>query len=462
MSRKIQHIIVVGCGLHFRERYYSVLQQQADMRISMVIDLEAEEERIRHFFSDKSLTPEQYLFLPDQYRNDLTPEELDKLLCGRIYKKAIDAVIICTEPKAHKAYAIWAVRNNLHVFTDKPLTAFSSRQSSESLLQDFYDISGEIRNEQLNFVVSCERRAHTGYNYVRQFLSDLIRTYRVPITFIDIHFGGGMWNMPDELFYRENHPYKYGYGVMLHSGYHYIDLLFSLMSLNKILYPDMHASTLHALAISPADHLGMIDQAVYERCLHTDRFSEYFQPDNISRLHDFGETDVTLSGDFKSNGKRISHYCLQLMETSASNRGWHQLPENTYISNGRLRQESVIIHVGPLCSIHISSHSLSKQQSADKTEHFTIEIINNTNVTGHAGYIQLNRKDITDMYPEMPLNKGMNVAARQWQLQNFLQGGDAHSSLSSHREGIAFIDKVYRQLQTNMEYANAPNERIHV
>jgi hypothetical protein len=284
----------------------------------------------------------------------------------------------------------------------------------------------------------------------------------VPITFIDIHFGGGMWNMPDELFYRENHPYKYGYGVMLHSGYHYIDLLFSLMSLNKILYPDMYASTLHALEISPADHLGMIDQAAYERCLHTDRFSEYFQPESISRLRDFGETDVTLTGDFKSHGKRVSHYCLKLMETSASNRGWHQLPENTYISNGRLRQESVIIHVGPLCSVHINSHSLSKQQSAEKTEHFTIEIISNTNVTGRAGYIQLNRQDITEMYPELPLNKGMNVAARQWQLQNFLQGGDAHSSLLSHRESIAFIDKVYRQLQTNMEYDNVANERMHV
>ena len=31
----------------------------------------------------------------------------------------------------------------------------------------------------------------------------------------------------------ENHPYKYGYGKLFHSGYHFIDLLAEFVKLNK-------------------------------------------------------------------------------------------------------------------------------------------------------------------------------------------------------------------------------------
>jgi hypothetical protein len=69
--------------------------------------------------------------------------------------------------------------------------------------------------------MSCERRMHQGFIFVKNYLSDLINRYRVPISYINIQFGGGVWLMPDE-FNRKNHPYKYGYGTIFHSGYHYL------------------------------------------------------------------------------------------------------------------------------------------------------------------------------------------------------------------------------------------------
>ena len=32
---------------------------------------------------------------------------------------------------------------------------------------------------------------------------------------------------------RDNHPYKYGYGKLLHSGYHFVDLISIFLRANK-------------------------------------------------------------------------------------------------------------------------------------------------------------------------------------------------------------------------------------
>lgn len=61
----------------------------------------------------------------------------------------------------------------------------------------------------------------------------MVREYNIPITYIDIYHNDGMWNMPSEFLERENHPYKYGYGKLFHSGYHFIDLVAWLMEVNR-------------------------------------------------------------------------------------------------------------------------------------------------------------------------------------------------------------------------------------
>ena len=69
--------------------------------------------------------------------------------------------------------------------------------------------------------------------YIKQLIEETIRQYNIPITYIDIYHNDGMWNMPSEFLYRENHPYKYGYGKLFHSGYHFIDLLAWLLEANR-------------------------------------------------------------------------------------------------------------------------------------------------------------------------------------------------------------------------------------
>ena len=51
-----------------------------------------------------------------------------------------------------------------------------------------------------------------------------VSAVQVPLSYADIYHADGMWVMPHE-WERDNHAYKYGAGKLLHSGYHFVDLL---------------------------------------------------------------------------------------------------------------------------------------------------------------------------------------------------------------------------------------------
>ena len=84
-----------------------------------------------------------------------------------------------------------------------------------------------------NATVTVQRRAHPGYCFVHKLLSDFVKLWRIPISYIDIYHADGMWCMPGEMCTRSYHPYKHGYGKLMHSGYHFLDLLMWLHSINE-------------------------------------------------------------------------------------------------------------------------------------------------------------------------------------------------------------------------------------
>lgn len=459
MKKNVANIIVIGCGLHFRERYFAVLQkyrQEQALSLALVVDLESQKEEIVSFFSDKQLAPKDYLFLPEEYRNVANIDLLNSCLLPKVDKSNVDGVMICTEPKAHKTYALWAIKQGLQVFMDKPLTAFHSLRDSSVLFEDYDEILEAQQKYNVNFVLSCERRGHLGYHWLFTYLKDFLLKFKVPITFIDVHFGGGMWNMPDEFFFRENHPYKYGYGVLLHSGYHYVDLLMSLASLNKLLFPVYWESqTIHAMATNAAGFMHVINQQVYNNLLKTSRFDAYFSDQRLEELQSFGETDVIVMGQFKNEQKPITNFSLQLMQTSACNRAWHELPKNTYLHNGRMRQENLTLHVGTLCSIQVNSKSLFKSGNGSMAEDFTIEVINNANLTEYPLYKKITREELSSLYPELALYDRLNSKSRQWQLLEYLQGRDGKSGLKSHGDSIKLIDNIYQKIRNNLLVAQS-------
>jgi len=392
-------IIVVGCGIHYRSKYHSVLEKQG-ITIALAIDLKAQEETIEAFFSKRSLKPQHYLFLDESYRNHITVEEIEGFVSS-IDLSGVDAVLIATEPKPRKAYALWAAHRKLDLFMDKPITAFSSPDRMDTLLSDFEEIERAVNDSGIRAVVSCERRTNIGYQWLHQY----IRALNLPLTSIDIHFAGGVWKTETEYTEDENHPFFCGYGILLHSGYHFIDLLVTLLNLNGTLH-----KSLRVMASGPS-----------------------------------GEVDFMMIGQGTREGRVATHFSLKLFGTSVSAR---VQKESTPKLKGRLRQESVILHFGHLCSIHVRSHPFQKLwPEVNSIEDFSITVMHSPLLSDRKRILTITRSDLSEMYEQLPLSTSMNTFARQFQLTEFLAGRDGNSSLASHRETVAMLQEIYSLLK---------------
>jgi hypothetical protein len=433
-------LIVVGFGPHFRERYYPVLEQNA-CEIALAIDMQSERSTIMTFLHGRKLIPNNFTFLPEDARNTISEmriaAEIGSVMPGLA---GVTGVLICTEPKVHKPYALWAMRQGLDVFVDKPLTAFGVPGAATGLYRDFCDLAATQKLSDVNVVVSCERRMQIGYRFVFEFLTDFINTHRVPITAIDIHFAGGKWVTPEEYVTMENHPYKYGYGVLLHSGYHFVDLLAQLCDLNRSICDiDFDFLRLSAFARRPAQ---LLSSPVRVR-----NPSNLNEKQNLLRTEAerLGEIDVVAIGEVGNAERPVTLFGLKLLDTSASNRDNWQSLQNPYLEGGRIRQEQVIVHVGHLCSLIVSSDAAPPQDDC-VSENFSITIHRNTAVAGGNRVRRIRRIDLSEN-GGIAKREILNVKARQDQLLSFMEGDNGNSPLCSHRDTARLLDALFERIQ---------------
>jgi predicted dehydrogenase len=437
-------LIVAGCGPHFRERYLSVLQERSDqIEIVLVVDLEAAEPSVRSAFFEASSQPRAFVFLPDNWRIQPDLSKLRATLDKLTGVADADSIMICTEPKAHKVFALWALEHGLAIFMDKPVSAFRCLQDAENLNLDFDELESAREHTTTRFVLSCERRMHLGYRYVEDFLERFMTRYRIPITSVNVNFGGGKWILPFEFPILENHPFKYGYGVLLHSGYHYIDLLARLASFNKAIFDfDLMHPQVNVQAIYPGDLMRMIDSDTYAHILPGTEISERTRELKYAEFTNYGELDLSIQGCYRAFGKHVMGFSAQLVETSVSARSAPIDPPDT----GRMRQESVHIHLGHFSSITVTTNSFGKLIDDDEPEEFNITIATNPVMSDERAVTRLNRRDLSSMHMSVPLKAKLNKLSRQSQLNAFLDGGDARSDLGSHRYTIALLAEIYRQI----------------
>lgn len=400
----MKRVLLIGAGIHYREKYHTVLTNH---EIVMVVDLKSQEKVIREFFGDY---PIKYLFLDESYRNTITSFQIEKLI-GKI---EVDAVLICTEPKVRAEYALWAARRGFAMFLDKPATIDLAS----------FDV---LLSMNPKAVVSCERRVHKGYKLLFQIIDTFTERFGVPLTNIDIHYGGGVWHTLHEYCYEENHPFQYGYGVLMHSGYHYVDLLASFLKYGK-----GNEITMHAVCSTPKDYINLC--APHE-------FSHLgYKNENVPNLEGFGESDVHAIGQLKCEGMVSTNFSLKLLGTTLSTRSKVAREEKL---PGRIRQEIVILHFGHLMSIQINSTQLKRIDSCRfSNEQFEITILRNP-LVGGSGVERIQREDITEE------RCSLNTAARQWQLSDFLQGGDGCSSLESHRTTMDLIESIREAIHSH-------------
>lgn len=279
-----KRLILIGLGPHARRIYYPLIEKHAkeqSIQLNLVVDVESQRENIERYLSSRLLQPERLFFIEEGKRHTQQLDGALAQLLTEIANQGCDGMIIASEASTHEQYIAWAVNHDIDVLTDKPPIAPSNVStqidSAEAIFQHYLMLEQELKTSRSNLLIQCQRRSHIGYQFVRQYLHEFLHTYQIPLSYINIYHADGMWGMPGELFERENHPYKYGYGKLMHSGYHFVDLFAWLAEVNStIRHRSADRAELFMQHFRPSDFLHQIGNADYQRLLHTDRFQNFF------------------------------------------------------------------------------------------------------------------------------------------------------------------------------------------
>ena len=459
-------VILVGLGPHAK-RIYINLFKKYKINLELLVDLKSQKEKIKEFLNENNFTKTELFLIDDSYK-DLTslPDSVSANLKKSIKSKNIKYAIISTEPKAHFMYAKFFLENDINILLDKPITApincNTDVNQARKIKEEYDELCKlyESKKNKINFMIQCQRRFHEGFIFVKNLLKEIIQKYNIPITYIDIYHSDGMWVMPNEYLSRENHPYKYGYGKLFHSGYHFIDLLTWILEINNLTRnKHINNAEMFCSTFNPVDALNAINNNDYKNIFNTDKFEKAFE-NYETNLENYGELDFHSIINFKNNNRIITNCSLNLMQSGFSRRSWCDLPKDIYKGNGRVRHERLNIHVGPLLNIQIHSYQAYEISDKDKPlnnnvgsiEHFDIYIFRNSKIIGGKPFEQIDIATLSEKDKEYFC--GYNEKARENCFISFLDNSNQDSDLLKHKASIELVSKAYEIMATKSKILN--------
>lgn len=450
--------LLIGWGPH-ATRTYSRFFKKYQFEPCVVIDLESQHERVQaelKLFGFNTIVET----IPDEEKNLVvlsqnTKKKIDEI-CNR-YK--ITHVIIASEPKSHYAYMDYFVEKKVHILVEKPIVApatFYTIEDAQKAKEQFYDILGR-QNQGIQCKVMCQRKMNRGYMMVLSLAHDIVEKYNCPITKIYVNHCDGNWIMPHDLFY-ENHPYKYGYGKLFHSGYHFVDLFADIVKVNEVLSPDKKLKK----------------ATIFSSFQMTSDEFQFFRPDEVRRIFEkkgqqipvfydgevyttnydlFGEKAITSQICFMNeNGKCMTLGNLGISQIGFSRRAWIKAHEDHYKNNGRVRHESVEIEIGPLMCIQVHSYQSKeiKDRSFDESEiggldHFDICIYRNSEIIGGKPFEKITSEMLMKKRADIVI-RGLNEDSREDFIYNFFSDvPTSKGELYDHRLAIEILYHICKQ-----------------
>lgn len=456
-------VVLVGLGPHAKRIYMKCFELN-HMSPALIIDIKSKKKEIEKYIKAKGLNSK--LFFIDDSEGvvcSLTKSEKEEII-KQCHALKVTHAIISTEPKAHYDYICLFLKNYIHVLVDKPLTApinvSTDIKQAQKIWEEYEDIRNLYNQVQCKNVIlqlQCQRRWHKGYQLIHQIASDTIDKYNIPITAIQVSHCDGMWNMPNEFITRENHPYKYGYGKLLHSGYHFLDLVAWFESINdKLIEKASDNVELYAAAIRPSDFMTIINKNDYRLLFDDNKFDNLFDHISDYKFEKYGEVDVYSLIQFKHKNKAICTATLNLMQNGFSRRAWNELPKDTYKGNGRVRHEYMNIQIGPLMNIQVHSYQSKevkdrsdKKYGIGEVEHFDIYVFRNTEIIGGSLLEKFTLNDL--LYNGDSKMQGYNEDAREKCFKEFISCQVEGDPIYEHELSVKLLAKEYESLCKRMK-----------
>jgi len=345
----------------------------------------------------------------------------------------------------------------------------TSKKNIDKVRDQYYDILKLAENSKADCKVMCQRQYHRGYEKVKKILNEVVSKYQVPITHIDIYHCDGNWEMMHDL-NKENHPYKYGYGKLFHSGYHFIDLLSDFIKINNQL-PDnkrIYHGEIYSNCFTPNDEKAIVNVEDYKRLFKNQDIPKYYYENEDPKFNKYGEKNFYGLMKFtNANHQLITEVSMNLLHYGFSRRGWIQ-SKNFYKENGRIRHERININVGPLLNIQV--HSYQSKEIKDRLdckteeqfgglEHFDIYIYRNVDLIGGEPFEKIS---LGDLYTEKEKKNilGFNELSREHYLTNFLKGKCDRGDIKDQALGIEILHACAMGLHNYYQKKNKPEKIV--
>lgn len=456
------NILLIGCGYHARRIYVPHLADQKKAKLSAIVDLASQKEKIWGFLTEKAITDIDFYYTDNyQISDDLSSEEV-RNLNNLVAKQKIDAVIISTEPLAHFKYARWALEHDLHVLMDKPVTTecdvSTDKEKAKKLYSDYTTLKelykSKLKHKKLVFILQAQRRHHGGFLKARDLILEIAKKTNCPITSIESFHSDGQWRFPREIVEQTYHPYNQGYGKMSHSGYHSLDTAVWLAQ-SSILDPKKEYDNfeLYAQVARPADFFSQLTPEDYIRLfpeidrnnlISSDQLREMLGANGAGSVT--GELDAHALIALRHGEHTITNIGSHAVHNGFSQRNWiSAVGRDLYKGNGRVRHESYIIEQGPFQCVIVNSfqsHEIFKSDISPNAVggeyHYDIHAFRNSTLfPEYKTYEFITMSEINELV-DLKYSRGHQEDARRNCVEEFILAID--NQIPPHQQISNFLD----------------------
>lgn len=463
-------VIEIGFGPHARRVYAPAMLEwgpKFHAKISLVVDLKQNESEIRTYFDCYKDKPD-FLFISPFKKN--IPKQVELFLSNYVNSNNIKAVIISTEPLTHYVYAKWALKNDLNILMDKPISTendvVTDVMSAKKIESKYLDLLKDYNKLQTKkdtiFSINTQRRFHPGFNLVCNLLKEISIKTNCPITSIQSTHCDGQWRLPNEMVTQQYHPYCTGYGKGSHSGYHLFDAVYQFYKSTKVTGKSADSMEIYSSFFQPKGFLCQINQDDYLKYFGRKYLAvRKYTDKELSKIFNvYGEIDISSVIKLKKGNDCVGNIAINLMHNGFGMRTWMKPGIDLYKGNGRVKHEYHNIEQGPFQNIQIHSYQSKDKHGTNTKEdyllggnsHFDIYVFRNTKFTGGKETLKIiHMSDLKKYCPEMSDDKLAIERIKHRVIKEFLgflsgkiNKAELTSNIDDHLMPVQIMSGIYR------------------
>ncbi|MBY0358687.1 MAG: hypothetical protein K2W82_11845 [Candidatus Obscuribacterales bacterium] len=446
MKTAKRHLIIVGFGPVAGYKYSRSIRaamDRGDLDSYSIVDLQSQKETVLERVQGLPAQPKDIYFIPDPSNTvgswaDTSDFDAICKSIGVNYDGL--KVLVSTEPKAHEAYLKYCVNNDIDSLVTKPiiLPMLDGKFDPSSLLSSMSELVNQAAKGKAKHAVLCLGRYHPVYEQMmRQPIQERMNELGTPITSFHLRTSSAVWNLAEEFQSREDHPYKYGYGMLMHGGYHYVDVLCQFLLMNTSIYPnDEFSLEFTSYAAFPHDQSLRIPEKVNQRL-------EGYSPErSILAKNAFGETDIVsvFCLRSKTTGQVLTLGSLSLEQTTPGMRSWAPFPVVPYNINGRLHCTDVEVQLSTVFSMNCRVVKIPVDDKAGPTD---LRGKNFARVIARSNALLMGTNEFySENTIERPYGNSFSYSAETAVFDEWLAGIPTKSDLASHMTTTAVLQKL--------------------